>query len=289
MKKLGVIIINYNTPEMTAMAIKRLREHAPALDLEVVLVDNASTEKIPAVEIQELNVTYIENAANLGFARAVNQGLAVLNSEYVLLLNSDVLFIDDTLERMLAKLEHDHSIGLIGPKMIYPDGRRQVSGGYFPTISREFFRLTNLYKIIPCSTLAHENRWQQELFRDGGKIEWLSGGCLLARTAEIKQLGGLDEKYFFGVEDFDLAYRMSVLGKCAYYFAAGKVVHYHGFSSGGPRTVAKLKMERDNFNYFLRKNFPERIVSRCTIKLMQQFKIMLVAMLGGSKLKLVMW
>jgi len=283
MIKLSVIIINYNTPEMTERAIKRLRECESALASEIILIDNNSTEKLSPSTVATLSVKYIENQENVGFARAVNQGLKIARGEYILLLNSDVLIEPGAVSRLLMLMEKESQVGVVGPKMIYPDGSAQVSCGYFPNVLREFIRLSTLYKIIPYSTLAKKTWFNRRLFDQGGEVDWLSGGCLLIRRTLIDQIGPLDEQYFFGVEDIDFCFRAKRAGFKAYYLPQAQVIHHHGLSSGGPRTIKKMEMERDNLNYYFKKNYPERVVSRAVIYVMHSLKIWVLRIILNFK------
>lgn len=274
--KLSVIVINYNTPQMTERAIRVLREGEPELELEIILIDNNSTQKLAPAVISALSVIYIENQENLGFARAVNQGLKFANGKFILLLNSDVLIMPGAISRLLTTISAKPEIGIVGPKMIYPDGKAQVSFGYFPNVIREFVRLSTLYKIIPYGTLAQNNRFNHRLFEQGGEVDWLSGGCLLLDKKVIEKIGSLDSYYFFGVEDIDFCFRAAQAGFKVSYQPQAVVTHYHGLSSGGPRTISKMEMERDNLDYFMKKNYPNKYLSRWLIKIMHRVKIWLV-------------
>lgn len=273
MINLSVIIINFNTPEMTERVIRRLRECEPELSPEIILLDNNSTAKLSAEIIAGLNVRYIENNENVGFAKAVNQGIKITNSQYILLLNSDVLIEPGAISKLIEYMENEPRAGIVGPKMIYPDGRAQISCGYFPNILREFIRLTTLYKIIPYSTFAKNSRLTRQIFQTGGEVDWLSGGCMLIKRQLINQIGSLDEHYFFGIEDIDFCFRAKQAGFKVFYQPQAKVIHHHGLSSGGPRTVKKMVMERDNLDYFMKKNYPERVASRAVIYIMHCLKI----------------
>jgi hypothetical protein len=281
MIKLSVIIINYNTPEMTEQAVRRLRECEPELALEIILIDNDSTEKLSAETVSALGLKYIENRENVGFARAVNQGIKIATSGSILLLNSDVLVEPGAVSKLLALMEKDQRIGVVGPKMIYPDGREQASCGYFPDLLREFIRLSTLYKIIPYGTLARQNRFNARLFDEGGEADWLSGGCMLVRREAIDAAGQFDEHYFFGVEDIDFCFRAKQAGFKVFYLPQARVIHHHGLSSGGPRTISKMEMERDNLNYFLKKNLPNNNHSRKIIRFLHNSKIWFIKLING--------
>jgi len=281
--KLSVIIINYNTPEMTERVIRRFHECEPALEAEIILIDNNSNSKLAEETIASLDVTYIENQENVGFARAVNQGINIATGEYILLLNSDVLIEPGAITELLDFLEEDPAAGVVGPKMVYPDGRAQVSSGYFPNWLREFIRLSTLYKIIPYSTFAKETRLNGNLFVRGGEVDWLSGGCLLIKRTLINQIGVFDGHYFFGIEDIDFCFRTKQTGFKVFYHPQVQVIHHHGLSSGGPRTIKKMEMERDNLDYFMKKNYPERVASRAVINIMHSMKIWLLRIILNFK------
>lgn len=284
MVKLSVIIINYNTPEMTELSIRRLREREPELPLEIILIDNNSDEKLSAETIGSLGLKYIENRENFGFAKAVNQGIGASAGEYILLLNSDVIVDEGAISRLAGCLDGNRNTAAAGPKMVYPDGREQVSFGFFPNVLREFIRLFALYKIIPYGTLARRNRFNRRIFEEGGAVDWLSGGCLLVRRETFDRVGLLDEHYFFGVEDIDFCWRLRAAGLEVRFVPEARVVHHHGFSSGGPRTIKKMEMERDNLNYFMKKNYPERVASRAVIYVMHSLKILLIKGILNFKL-----
>lgn len=277
MKKLSVITINYNTPEMTAKCLTAFKENAGDFSYEIILIDNNSEKKVSDKVIKELNLKYIINRENLGFAKAVNQGINAAEGEYILLLNSDVIIEKQTPAKLLAYLEKEKQVGIIGAKFIYPDGRNQISSGRFASFWRELFRFTLLYKILPFGVFNKD-------FKNIRIVDWLSGGFMLIRREVISQVGQFDENYFFGTEDKDFCLRAKLNGWQVVYFPEAQVIHYHGFSSGGRRNAARLEMERDSEDYFLRKNFPEKILARFLIRQMYNLKILIFSILGYGEI-----
>ncbi len=275
MKKISAIVINYNTAKLTQNTIFNLLEREPAIDWEIILIDNASEEKISESVFKGVKIRFIYNSENLGFAKAVNQGLALASHKFILLLNSDMLVHAGAISALSDCLESQPAAGLAGPQFFYPSGRFQVSAGSFPRFSGELVRLFSLYRLFPFGTFIYKNILSHWFFSAPQEVDWLSGGCLLIRREIIDAVGNLDEKYFMGVEDVDLCFRAKQAGWKVIYFPLAEAIHYHGSSSGGPNTAARLKSERDGWLYFLKKNLPRRIFTRWLVSGAYFFRIAL--------------
>lgn len=273
MSLISVIIINYNTPAMTEHAISRFIDRADGFNYEIILIDNNSSEKITGAVLKNEQIKFIQNTENVGFAKAVNQGIKIASGDYILLLNSDALVKKDTVKNMLAYLKNNNRVGVIGPKFIYPSGQNQVSSGKFPNLWREFFRLSMLHRILPFSAYNKN-------FKIIKSLDWVSGGCLLIKREVIKQIGGFDENYFFSAEDMDFCLRAKKRGWQVIYYPLAGIVHYYGFSSGGRKATRAIKLERDGLNYFFKNNFPKKIISRFLIWQMHNLKISVLNLLN---------
>jgi hypothetical protein len=278
--KLSVIIINFNTAEMTEKAIKAFQNSEAHFDYEIILIDNASTKKLTPEKINEFGLVYLENEKNIGFAPAVNRGLKIAKGEYVLLLNSDVLVGRDSAEKMLEYMDQNANIAVLGPKLVYPSGQTQASAGYFPNLWREILRFSMLNKIFPAGTLIYKNIFNKKFFSRPQIVDWVSGGCMMLRQHAIFELGIFDNNYFFGIEDWDFCHRAKKSGWQVVYYPFARVVHYHGFSSGGRRSTASLRMEKEGVKYFLKKFYPKKKISNNIIELMYNCKIRILDLLG---------
>lgn len=275
MKKISAIVINYNTAKLTQEAIFNLLKCEPDIDWEIILIDNASDEKISESAFKGVKIRFIYNQENLGFAKAVNQGLALASAKLILLLNSDMLVKAGAISGLADCLEAQPSAGLAGPQFFYPNGHFQVSSGSFPRFGGEFTRLLSLYKLFPFGTFIYKNFSNRWFFRSPQEVDWLSGGCLLLKKEIVDAIGELDENYFFGVEDVDYCFRAKQAGWKVIYFPLAEVVHYHGYSSGGPNTANRLIRERDGWLYFLKKNLPRRVFTRWLVRCAYFFRIAL--------------
>jgi GT2 family glycosyltransferase len=279
---LSVIIINYKTPAMTEKVIRNFIAQERNLDYEIILIDNESNGHLDENRFSEIDIKMVVNERNIGFAKAVNQGLRIAKGDYILLLNSDVIIEREAISKMIKYMEVDRNIGVIGPLMMYPNGHFQVSAGRFPTLAREFLRISTLYKIFPGSTLLNDSVLMPLNLNQPRSIDWVSGGCMLLRREVIDDILGLDEGYFLGVEDIDYCYRARKSGWKIVYFPLSRVFHFHGYSSGKQKTrsIIRIKCDRNGFNYFFRKFYPKRRVSRRLVRFMHDLKIFVFRIVG---------
>jgi len=273
MLKVSVIVINYNTPKLTVQAVADLVNKENQLDWQILVIDNGSRDKVGPEDFDQPGVEVINNKKNIGFAPAVNQGLARATGDYILLLNSDLFITDRAISKMLGYIRNHKEVGLVGPLIKFPDGRFQISFGKFPSVWREFLRLSGLYKLVPGATLTRDTPFKKIDNKEIREVDWITGACLLTTKKIIKELEGVDGGYFLGGEDFDLGFRVRQKGYKAVYYPLSRVYHHHGASSGGTASIFRLKMDRDGMVRFFRKNFPGRKVSREVVKLFYNLKI----------------
>lgn len=244
---------------MTERALASLAYAAEGLDLETILIENGSIERVAAEAINKYNLTVINNSENLGFAKAVNQGIGRSGGEFILLLNSDVLLEKSALQSMLARFEtgEDNS-GIIGPKLVYPTGKVQATFGKIPTLANELLRFSMFSKILPWGTLTFKNYFTDEQFSRAHEVAWLSGGCMLIKRAVIDKIGLFDEAFRFGVEDIDFCLRADKADFSVIYESAATAIHHHGYSSGGKRSLWSATNEMNGFVYLISKHWPQK-------------------------------
>lgn len=205
--KLSIIIVSYNTKEFLRQCIFSIFNTVEsAIETEVIVIDNASTDgSAQMVRTEFPSARLIINKENLGFARAVNQGLKDNRGNYKLLLNSDTVLIDNAIKAMLEFLQKNPRVGAVRPKIISPDGKLQRQGA-------------GVLKFLKNPEKPH-------------KLKWVSGCCMLIRDEVIKDIGLLDENFFFYNEDVDYSRRMKKKGWELYYFPGACVIHHLGASS----------------------------------------------------------
>ena len=125
----SVVVVAYRTRDLVLRCLRTVYERG-GVPLEVILVDNASGDgTVEAVRDAFPQVTVVANTENVGFPRACNQALRVARGRYILYLNSDAFIGEGTLARCVQELESDPEVGIVGCRLVLPDGRTQLEGG----------------------------------------------------------------------------------------------------------------------------------------------------------------
>ncbi len=233
MPDVSIIVVNWNTRDLSADCLNSIAATAGELDLEIIVVDNASTDGSQAMLQQTFpHVRLIANAENVGFARANNQGLAACQGHYALLLNSDALLTANSLQAMLDLAESQPRAGIVGAHLRNRDGSFQASHSPFPNLWQEFLILSGLGRLL-------YGRWYPshgpEENRGPQVVDYVEGACLLVRRAAFDQVGGLDEGYFMFSEEVDWCYAMREKGWQVWYQPEARVIHLGGGSSRNRR------------------------------------------------------
>ena len=177
MNKVSVIIINYNTFTLTSNCIRSVVENTIDVAYEVILVDNASTEcNADKFLVEFPGIVLVKSSTNGGFAYGNNLGIDLSKGEYILLLNSDTILQEDSISRCVEYLQLHDATGVLGCRMIYPDGKIQYSARRFRSISWE---LLDLFRFIPW-LMPYRKRARRMLgkyFRHDEEMEcdWVNG------------------------------------------------------------------------------------------------------------------
>ena len=214
---LDLIVVSYNTRELLRQCLDSVGRHAP--EARAIVVDNASRDGSPEMVRDEFPaVELVSTGWNAGFAAANNAGLERSRAEFVVLLNSDTVLSDDSLQRCARWMRARPEVGASSPRLIGADDRPQQCLYPLPRFSaivREALRL-------PASPPRPN---------DEG---WLAGTALVLRRAALESIGGrLDAAYWMYWEDCDLSARLRAAGWRLEPFEGGSIRHYGGASGGG--------------------------------------------------------
>lgn len=254
---LSVVIVNWNTQEQLAACLRSLarcgldvrRRAQPdeAGDVEVVVVDNASSDGSAAMVRETFPwVRLIENAENVGYARANNQGIRSTAGRYVLLLNPDTEVHPGALEALLDVLERSPGVGATGARLLNADGSLQPSCAPEPSLSREAWRLFHLDRVYPYGDYD-STRWNHSTPRDVGIV---SGACIALRREALDEVGLLDEDYFIYSEEFDLCRRLRRAGWAILWVPQATVLHHGGQSTRQNAAEMFLRLHQGKVLYF---------------------------------------
>ena len=229
MVDLSIVTVSYNVRDYLAACLRSLANGAPGLRTEVVVVDNASGDgSADLVEEAFPQVRLVRNRENLGFARAVNRGLALTGGRWLLLLDPDTVVPPGALEALVRAAERWPEVGVAGPALSDPaTGDAQASFRPFVTWQAAFAQHT-LAK--PFLRGSRGPRFAPVADRPTD-VGFLIGACLLIRRDVFVQLGGLDEGYFLFCEDMDYCRRAIRAGWKLLFTGEARVLHHEGKSA----------------------------------------------------------
>jgi hypothetical protein len=261
-RKVSVVFVNYNTTDYIIKAIGTLLEELP--DAEVIVIDNASREPVERIPQTFPNIKFYRNKRNLGFAKAVNDGIRRTKGEYVLLANPDTVTTRGSLLKLIELMEGDEKIGVVGPQLYYPNGSIQHSCRRFPKLMHLLSgRRSIITKIFPQNPLSRSFLYQDLTSKgEPTPVDAIIGTYMLIRRKALEEVGYLDDKNFFlFAEDLDLCKRMWNRGWKVYFEPSSRIIHYHGMARKRlkfkseyhkRRAIYRFLLKHNNFNIFQR-------------------------------------
>lgn len=245
---LSIIVVTWNGKKYAIECLESLETELP---VEIIVVDNCSTDGTPELIRQQYpDVTLIENEANLGFAKANNIGMAKSRGKYVCLINSDVVVPVGCLERMVDLMEAHPEIGVLGPKMLSPNGRTGESVMLLPTVWNTLCCSLGLNRIAPGSAFFGGFSMDSYPYDATDSVEMLTGWFWMVSRTSLEMVGGLDEQFFMYGEDIDWCHRFRAAGWQVVFYPGASALHY-GAASSEPASVRfYVEMRRANLQYF---------------------------------------
>lgn len=231
--QITAIIVNWNTQDLLAGCLASLRDYgAPGRTMEIIVVDNGSHDGSADMVARDWpDVQLIRNAQNVGFTAANNQAFAVSRGDYLLLINADALLTPGCLERMVAQMQADPQAGVVGPRLVYGDGRWQRwTAGREPGLRSAANYFLFLERLFP-HTPAFHGLYLGSDVRTAFRPDWVSSACMLVRRAAVEQVGFMDERFFVYMDDVDLCRRVREGGWRVWYCPEAEAVHFMGQST----------------------------------------------------------
>ena len=222
------VVVNWNAGGLLLACARTLVEAGAG---EIVVVDNASSddslERLEAAALPRVRV--VRAGANLGYGAGINRGVAGAGAGHVLVCNPDLLLDEGCIRALLARLDAEPDLGIVGPRLRNPDGSTYVSGRPFPSVrdalGHAFVGL--VWSRNPWSRRYLQTSWDRG---DAADVDWASGALLLVRRSAFDQLGGFDERFFMFMEDVDLCWRARQSGWRVALEPAAGAVHVVGAS-----------------------------------------------------------
>ncbi len=223
MIKLSIIILNYNSKDLTSECIHTLlstyKIQIQNGTFELIIVDNASSdaslEAFKKIKSTNKNIQLIQNKENEGFTKGNNSGAEQAHGEYILFLNSDTEVLDKSLENMVEYLDDNPDVAVLGGKLSGLHGEYQRSAGSFYDILRVTLFIIGLER----------PKAKEKNLADPYPVDWVSGGCMMVRSEIFRKMKGFDENLFMYVEDMEFCYRLKKAGYNVYYFPKTHILH----------------------------------------------------------------
>ncbi len=230
--ELSIVIISYNTRDLTLACLESLRQHPPSVSHEVIVLDNASPDRsMDEIEARFPNVVAIRNRENVGFAAANNLAAERAAGRRILLLNPDTVILEGTFDALWSFAEREPDRGIWGGRTLFPDGSLNPTSCWRrPTIWSMFCGAVGLTHMFPRSPLLNAEAygdWQRDEQRE---VDIVTGCFLLIDTALWRRLGGFDRTFFMYAEEADLCLRARRLGARPAITPAAQLIHYGGAS-----------------------------------------------------------
>ncbi|MCC6738449.1 MAG: glycosyltransferase family 2 protein [Planctomycetia bacterium] len=243
----SVIVVSWNTHELLEPCLASVADFAPGAEL--VVVDNGSSDgSADMVRARFPSAVLVANPANLGFARAVNQGIDRATRPVVVLLNPDATLARGALDTLLAALDADPTVGIAGAQLLDEDGSRQHSFDNFPSLATECLNKSLLRALCPARYPD-----KRRVLHEVTDVDSVIGACLAVRRSTLERVGLLDERFFVFLEETDWCLRMKRSGFRVVHVPAARVVHLQGRSKARRPVLARIEYLRSLFLY-VRKN-----------------------------------
>ncbi|UCH62358.1 MAG: glycosyltransferase family 2 protein [Fidelibacterota bacterium] len=223
---LSVIIVNYNSDHHLTACIQSLIKNAGEVPIEVIIIDNASTDdSIRLVSKVFPDLKILTNSRNMGFAAACNQCLREARGGNILLLNPDTIIQSGAVKDTMEFLTRTPEAGIAGCRLLNTDGRPWNSCRTFPTVWDYLFDSLFLTRLFPGSRLFGRLYLTNTRFTEPAEVDVVSGAFFMFKRAVMDDIGLLDERYFIYTEERDFCYRAKATGWKVYFYPQAEIIH----------------------------------------------------------------
>lgn len=240
---ISIIIVSFNTKELLSQCIKSIFKHTKGINFEIIVVDNASTDGSQQLIKSDFpKVILIESEINIGFGRANNLGAKHASGDYLFLLNSDTLLIENSIKILKDFIdnESDPNLAVVGCKLLDKNKKPHISYGNFPSIYQEIFE----YGLLKIFKKYYAEKLSPSVIDKGSKIknvDYIIGADMFFKKSVFDSIGGFDEDFFLYYEETEICYRLKKLGYKIVWNPNTSIIHYVG-SSG---------KTNEKFNYWI--------------------------------------
>jgi N-acetylglucosaminyl-diphospho-decaprenol L-rhamnosyltransferase len=283
---LSIVIIS-SKKDYLFDCLKSLRPALQSINSEIILIDNASADKIGIAAKESFpEIKVIRREENGGFGENNNMGMGAAKGKYVLLLNDDTQIIDKNIfKEMIDWMDKHPKVGVASCALLNTDRKTyQGSGGYYPTLCRVFAWMTFLDDIPGIDRLVKPyhplHGWSplykgSGFFKESHRQDWVTGAYFLMRKSAMDEAGLFDEDFFLYVEEVDFSARFIKAGWEIWYLPRWKIVHYGQVTTGSERAMV---FELQNLKLMYKKHEP-----------LWKLPLLTAILKFGAALRLVVW
>jgi GT2 family glycosyltransferase len=242
----SVILLTRNTCRQTRESIESVFSSADTLSKEILVVDNGSTDETSSVLPSAFpQIHYKRMERNVGFARGVNLAARQARGDFFLLLNSDARLAPDALRLAVGLLRANPGWGIAGAQLLHADGKKQNSIANFPSLATELLNKFLLRTLWPKRFPGKE-----QAYREPVAVESVIGAFFLVRRSVWEKLGGMDERFFFFLEETDFCLRAREAGFASVHLPQVRVWHGQGQTAKQDLPAARIEYWRSRYAYF---------------------------------------
>jgi len=235
----SVVIVSFNARSDLERCLESLRAAPPQASHEVLVVDNNSTDRSAESARRVPGVRVIQQATNVGFARANNAGIRASTGTALLLLNSDTIVPPGAIDRLLAALDAEPDVAIVGPRLVDGSGHAELSFGRMIGPLNEW-RQKRAARRTNVESLTRQRRYP----------DWVSGACLLVRRSDAEAVGLLDERYFMYTEDVDFCAAVRARGRRVLFVPDVEIVHQRGRSAAAAPAETRSAYRRSQIAFY---------------------------------------
>ena len=255
--KLSICIVTFRARDYLRECLRSIFTHTQGLEFEIIVVDNGSGDgTVEMLHNDFPEAIHIENQRNLGFGKPTNQAMKISRGKYILWINPDTIIMPKALNFLVDFLDQHSKVGIVGPKVLNPDGTLQKPCRRSEARPWDVFTyFTGLANIFPRSKRFSGYYMGYRDENETHEVHGVSGSCMLIRRDVIESVGLLDEQFFAYQEDADYCLRTRKAGWQVMYYPKAKITHYGG--QGGSKVQPYRSIWEWHRSYFLyyRKHF----------------------------------
>jgi GT2 family glycosyltransferase len=223
---ISIIIVNYKSYDMTDNCIASIIKNTNGINYEILIADNSfEADSINSIQNKYPDLKIIKNEFNLGFAAANNQCINIAKGKYMLFLNNDTLFLENSVKKIFDFCESLNYSCFLGCKLLNEDLTHQDSITDFENIFNIIGENLFLYKLFPSLKLFNKYNKNREQSTSVIEVDVIKGAFMYCLTNDIRQLNGFDERFFFYSEETDLCYRYKKMGGKIFYYPDTAIIH----------------------------------------------------------------